>query len=223
VTEPSVTDDVLRYTKQVLPEYSQIVRQNVKSISANRQSTGAVGLLALVWIGTAVFDALAYTMNRVWDVPTPRHIILSKLLSVAGVIAVSLLLISTTLFSTAFETFQTFWWQLLKVPPPLEAFRLGAFLAASSIIFVALVIIYAVVPNIRLGFKDVWLGAASATVVLELAKWILVFYTSKVARFNAIYGSVGVTIGLLFWLYVMGMIVILGAEVNAALKGKRKD
>lgn len=220
LAEASVMDEILDYTKEVLPQFSSVVRDNVESISTNRESTGLVGLVALVWIGTAVFDALAYAMNRVWDVKAVRHIFWSKLLSVAGVISVILILLFTTMLSTVLEAFQAYWRQTFSAAPPLQTFGLVTFLAVQSITFSALVIIYAVTPNINLRFKDVWPGAAFTTVVLEVAKRLFVVYTSRVARFNAIYGSVGVIVGLLFWLYIMGMILVLGAEINAALKSR---
>ncbi len=218
LAEVSTSDAILDYTKEVLPQFSGVVRNNVKSISTNRESTGLIGLVALVWIGTAVFDALAYAMNRVWHVKAARHIFWSKLLSVAGVITVILVLIMTTLLSTVLDAFQVYWRETFSVAPPLETLGIVTFFAVQSITFSALVIIYAVTPNLELRFSDVWAGALFATVVLEVAKRLFVVYTTHVARFNAIYGSVGVIVGLLFWLYIMGIIVVLGAEINAALK-----
>jgi membrane protein len=223
LTEPNVTADILHYTKQALPQYHEVVRDNVRSISANRQSTGIVGLLGLLWIGTAVFDAITYVMNHVWNVQNARHFILSKLLSVAGAIVVVLLLLLTTVISTLFEAMQAFWQQTFNVTPPLEAFRLAAVLIVPAVIFATLLIIYAVIPNIQLGFRDVWVGAAFTTVTLEAAKRLFVVYTSHVARFNAVYGSIGAIVGLLFWLYIMAVILILGAEINAALKAGREQ
>ncbi len=220
VAEREMTQIILDYTKEALPQFSHVVRTNVQSIAKNRESTGIVGLVALFWIGTAVFDAITYALNRVWDVETPRHFITSKLLSVAAVIIAILLLIATTLFSTMFGTFQAFWRETFAVAPPLQAFQFTTFLGTLMITFAALVIIYSVVPNKRLRFGDVWVGAAFTTIVLEIAKRLFIVYTSRIARFNAIYGSVGVIVGLLFWLYIMGMIFVLGAEINAALTAR---
>ncbi len=216
VAEASMTEIILDYTNEALPQFSGVVRHNVEAISKNRESTGIVGLVALVWIGTAVFDAITYVLNRVWDVETPRHFVKTKLLSVAGVVAVILLLILTTFFSTMFATLQTFWRETFSATPPLAAFQATAFGGSLVITFSALAIIYAVVPNKKLGLTDVWVGAAFTTVILEVAKRLFIVYTSRIARFNAIYGSVGVIMGLLFWLYIIGLIFVLGAEINAA-------
>lgn len=221
LADSTVTDTILDYTKQALPQFSGIVRANVEAISQNRQSTGLIGLLGLIWIGTAVFEALEFAMNQVWKVKAGRHFILSKLLSISAVIGVTLTMIFTTMMSALFEAFQVYWRQSFAAAPPLEAFRATTFLATAIYSFGALVFIYAVTPNIRLGFRDVWVGAAFSVVVLEGAKRLFVLYTSHIARFNAVYGSVGVIVGLLFWLYIMAMIVVLGAEINAALKERR--
>ncbi len=220
---PGSTEAILEYTKTVLPQFSGVVRTNVESIAATRGSAGIVGIVALVWIGTAVFGALEYALDRVWKVPVARHFFFSKLLGVAGVITVILLLILTTLMSTGFEAFQVFWRDTFAgSQPPLAAQRATASLAGWTITFLALSIIYSVVPNLKLRWRDVWVGAAFATISMELAKRIFVLYTTNLARFNAIYGSVGVIVGLLFWLYIIGNVLVLGAEVSAELKA-RKD
>lgn len=220
VAEREMTEIILDYTKEALPQFSHVVRTNVEAIAKNRQSTGLVGLVALLWIGTAVFDAITYSLNRVWDVETPRHFITTKLLSVAAVILAILLLILTTLVSTMLGTFQAFWRETFSVAPPLQALQFTTFLGTLAITFSALVVIYSVVPNKRLRFGDVWIGAAFTTIVLEIAKRFFIVYTARIARFNAIYGSVGVIVGLLFWLYIMGLIFILGAEINASLTAR---
>ena len=212
---------ILDYTATVLPQFSQIVRSNVTAIAANRQSTGIIGLVGLFWAGTAVFDAIAYAMNRVWDVDAGRPFIFSKMLSAAGVIIVILLLLLTTLASTGFEAFQAFWRENIAVAPPLAAFRVGAFFAGIGLTFLAMLTIYLITPNKELHLRDVWPGAVLAALGLEAGKRLFVLYTARVARFNAIYGSVGMIVGLLFWLYIFGIILVLGAEINAARKAMK--
>ncbi|MDP1809673.1 MAG: YihY/virulence factor BrkB family protein [Actinomycetota bacterium] len=215
--------EVLRYTSGVFPQFSKEIAANIRSIAANRRSTGLVGLVVLMWSGAAVFEAIEFALNKVWKVPVGRHFILSKLLSLASVIAVIVLLLSTTLISVGYETFQNYWRAVFTTNPPLAALWLSAFLGGLVITFLALVVIYSVVPNLKLGLRDVWPGAAFAAIAWEAAKRLFAIYISRAARFNAVYGSVGAFVGLLFWLYITGVILVLGAEINAALAGRTKS
>lgn len=216
-------EDILRYADAVLPQFSGIVKSNVESIAANRGSTGVIGLVVLLWSGTAVFDAIEFAMNKVWKVPVGRHIILSKLLSISGVVVVIMLLLLATVVSAGFDAFEDYWLTVFKTPPPIAAAAAMVRIVGLVVTLSALLIIYSVVPNRRLGLGDVWVGAGFSTAALYLAKRAFVVYTTKAARFNAVYGSVGVIIGLLFWLYITGVILVLGAEINAALAARRQN
>ncbi|HEB12885.1 MAG TPA: YihY/virulence factor BrkB family protein, partial [Actinobacteria bacterium] len=146
------------------------------------------------------------------------HIVWSKLLSMAGVLAVILVLLLTTFLSVGYQTFQDYWANTFKATPPLAALGAVSTLGTLAITFFALVIIYAVIPNLKLRLRDVWTGALFATLAGELAQRGFALYASMAARFNAVYGSVGVIIGLMFWLYITAVILIFGAEINAARK-----
>ena len=218
--DPQNADVLLRYAGRAFPEFSDAVRTNVQSIAANRRSTGLIGFITLLWTGTAVFEAIGYAMNKAWKVPAGRHVVLSKLLSIAGVLAVILVLLLTTFLSVGYQTFQDYWVNTFKATPPLAALSAGGILATLAISFFALVIIYAVIPNLRLRLRDVWVGAVFATLAGAVAHRGFALYASRAARFSAVYGSVGVIIGLMFWLYITGTILILGAEINAALRSR---
>jgi membrane protein len=217
------TEDVLNYAAAVIPQFSEIVRTNVEAIARDRTSIGVIGLLALLWAGTYVSEAIEYALNQVWKVPVGRHFILSKIFSIAGVIAIIIVLLATSLLSAGYQAFQAYWLSVFEATPPLAALRAASVLLGMGVTFGALLIIYKVVPNLKLGFRDVWVGAVFSTVAWELAKRLFVVYTSRAARFEAVYGSVGVIIGLLVWLYISAIILIFGAEINAALKARRKS
>jgi membrane protein len=223
LTYTGAAEAVLNYATSLIPQFSEEIRTNVEAIARDRTSVGIIGLLALLWAGTYVFEAIEYALNRVWKVPVGRHFILSKMLSIAGVVAVILVLLATSLISAGYQAFQAYWLSAFEATPPLAALRAASVLLGMAITFAALLIIYKVVPNLKLTFKDVWVGAVFSTIAWELAKRLFVVYTSRAARFEAVYGSVGVIIGVLVWLYISGIILVFGAEINAALKARRKS
>jgi membrane protein len=63
-------------------------------------------------------------------------------------------------------------------------------------------------------------GAALATAVWLIGSWAFGLYVGKFAAYNATYGPLATLIGLMMWFYLTAYIVLLGAEVNAALDGE---
>ena len=96
-------------------------------------------------------------------------------------------------------------WGLLRLPVALVLLGL------------VLSIVYHFAPNVEQSYRLVTPGAAVA-----VASWVAVslgfsFYLSNFANYGATYGSLGAAIGLLFYLYLSASVVLLGAEVNAAI------
>ena len=60
-------------------------------------------------------------------------------------------------------------------------------------------------------------GATLATAIWFPATLGFGWYLSNVAEYNVIYGSLGVAIALMVWMYIVSLIVLFGAEVNALL------
>jgi YihY family inner membrane protein len=88
-------------------------------------------------------------------------------------------------------------------------------------IFVALMWLYRVIPYRSLAWRDTLIGAAIAAVFVELAKTVFVVYTSGIADFETVYGSLSSVIVLMLWLYVAAHIILLGSEVMAVSRDER--
>jgi membrane protein len=73
-------------------------------------------------------------------------------------------------------------------------------------------LVYKALPNVKLLWSDVWMGALVASCAFILAQTLVVWYLSTSAL-GAVYGAAGSFIVVLFWLYISGQILMLGAEV----------
>jgi membrane protein len=91
------------------------------------------------------------------------------------------------------------------------------FPVALFLLAVVLCAVYHFGPNARQRFRSVTLGAALAVVLWALSSVAFSFYLANFANFGLTYESLGAAVGLLFYLYLCASVVLLGAELNAAI------
>ena len=91
------------------------------------------------------------------------------------------------------------------------------FPVALSLLAVVVSLVYRYGPNVRLSFRSVGIGAALAVLLWAISSVGFSFYLTHFADYGVTYGSLGAAVGLLFYLYLSASVVLLGAEVNAAV------
>ncbi|GAB6057308.1 YihY/virulence factor BrkB family protein [Desulfonatronum parangueonense] len=94
-------------------------------------------------------------------------------------------------------------------------------------LFLGFALIYRYAPNVEQKFKFITPGSVFGVVMLIIASLGFSIYTSNFADYDATYGSIGAVIILMLWLYVAGLVILIGSEINAVLEhysshGKRK-
>ena len=88
---------------------------------------------------------------------------------------------------------------------------------ALSLLAVVVSLVYRFGPDARQRFRSVSPGAALAVVSWAVSSVGFSFYLANFADYGVTYGSLGAAVGLLFYLYLTASVVLLGAEVNAAI------
>src|SRR5699024_3049177 len=100
------------------------------------------------------------------------------------------------------DQFQTLWNVVRSILPLI-------------LVFVVFLVMYTTAPNIRLKIKSVIPGTIFTTIAFLVASWGFSFYISNFGNYSATYGSIAGVIILILWLYITGVIIILGAQINA--------
>lgn len=181
----------------------------------------AVGsLAALLSVGILLFAAsgafvqLHDALNTVWDVTTkPGHGLVATLwkrfLSFTMVLAVGFLLLVSLVLSTVLAALGE-WVSQATVMTVWVARVLNAvisFVAISGLF----ALIFRYVPDVRVAWRDVWLGAVLTAVMFTIGKWGIGLYLGQSAAASA-YGAAGSVVVLLIWVYYSAQILFLGAE-----------
>jgi membrane protein len=184
---------------------------------------GAIaGIVAFVLGVTAVFIQLQEALNRVWEVaPRPgsvfRSLLKKRFVSFALVLAVGFLLLVSLTLSAGLMALTTF--LTARIPFPVALISLGNEVLSFLVLSVLIALIYRVLPDAHLEWRDVALGAVVTSILFSVGKWLIGFYlgqTSVASRF----GAAGSLVVILLWVYYASCIVLFGAELTAVYSSR---
>jgi membrane protein len=176
------------------------------------------GVGIALWSVSAVARILAEAFNVAYGVAETRRwwrqlaisLAFGPILAVVVIVSVALLLVGPQLVRSVAELvdpdvlFVLLWgWPRF----PVALFLLGA----------VLTVVYRFGPNARQRLRSVALGAALAVKLGAISSVAFAFYLANFANFGFAYGSIGTAVGLLLYLYLCASVVLLGAELNAAI------
>lgn len=190
-----------------------------------RGGVGAISLLALLWGALRFFQSLVKGVHRAWHhVPLPwwklplKNLVMTAIVASAmGIgLAAPALLQATGNVLLRFQDLLSgivpgFQWHLVT-----PALAIGRFVISGALLFYAVTALYILAPGRRILFREVWVPALAATFFLQLGQVLFGHYAARFIDYNAIYGSVGALMLALMWVYIAGMVILLGACFGAA-------
>ncbi|HYI78458.1 MAG TPA: YihY/virulence factor BrkB family protein [Chryseolinea sp.] len=196
-------------------------------INAALDSTGTVakivGIATLIFSATTVFISLQTSLNKIWGIkPKPERgivkYLLDRLLSLAMVISIGFLLLVSLVFDTVLVVFQN---SLTKVLAGWALYLVTAvnIVVSLGIITVIFAILFKVLPDAKIKWKDVWVGAIVTTVFFALGKYLIGFYLGN-SSVNSAYGAAGSLVIILIWVYYSTVIFLFGAELTSVYAEK---
>ncbi len=179
-----------------------------KSVAAT-----ALGIVTLIIGASGVFGQLKDALNTIWGVRLKpgaawRDFIRDYLISFAMVVAIGFLLTISLILTTSLQAIIYYMSWLLPRPTLTTAFTELCSFLVFSILFG---LIYKVLPDVRLTWRDVWIGALFTGLLFTLGKYLIALYlaTSSIA---SSFGAAGALIILLVWIYYSAVIFFFGAE-----------
>jgi membrane protein len=191
------------------------VDQALRAVSGHAVLVSVVAVLGLVWRGSAVFRQLEMCLSRIAGV-RPRRFVHRLLLAMVLIGLIGLVSLATT-GATAFFFANP---KLEGVAHPVEA-SLAAFggqvLIGLVVGFGVFMFIYGVIPNHAYRVRQVWPGAAFATVCFELLSLLFPLWAVVNRNFGSYGTDLALSIVLVVYFYLFGVIVVLGADINAVL------
>jgi len=190
--------------------------------SAGRQGAGGratlIGLLVLLFGSTSAFSQLQGALNRIWEVEPAAHagvwdMIRARFLSFAAVLGTGFLLSVSLVLSAAVAAFGRYGWGWVPAIGPM--LELADFLGSMVVHTLLFAMIFKLLPDAAIRWREVWLGAGVTAGLFFVGKLVIGLYlgTSEV---GAAYGAAGWVILILAWVYYSAQIVLFGAEFTRA-------
>lgn len=213
----------LELLREFLPQSAyDLIATRINHLVANRSGSLQVGLVIslsiTMWSAMAGTRAMLSALNFAYGEPEQRGFLRFHLTALgitfgamlgfaAGLSAIVAL--PATLSVLGFPDADRRW------------FRTIALLSLFAFVLVALVVLYRFGPSHRDGrWHRVTAGAIFAAVVWAAASHLFSLYVSGIARYDVTYGPLGAVIGLMMWLWVSVYVILVGAELNAAIEAQ---
>jgi membrane protein len=173
-----------------------------------------VSLATMVFGATGVFGQLQASLNKIWEVQGKRRGGIrgqvSRRLSAFGMIlGIGVLLFLSLAASAALSAVHG----LLDARFPVLARVLpfANFVLSFAVITALFAMILKVLPDVRIEWGDVWLGAAVTALLFSIGKALIGLYLGR-AGVTSVYGAAGSLVLVLLWIYYSAQILFLGAE-----------
>jgi len=215
---PAVAELLVRIRGFMPPEALKIIEHQVNSLLWHRPRLLTVGLVVAVWSASRGMDALRKALNRAHKVKESRPWWRTQLLALLLTTATSLMVLLS--FAMLLAGGRAGFWMASRLHVGREFTMLWSWLrwpTTTLTILLAVALVYLFLPNVKLRLRTLAPGTATATALWLASTWGFTQYVAHFGSYNLTYGSIGGVIVLALWLYVTGLVVIVGGEVNAVL------
>jgi membrane protein len=185
-----------------------------------------LGVVTLVFGATGAFIQLQGSLNTIWGVRAAPdssilHTLHKRVLSFGMVVVLAFLLLASLVASTALAAAGTFLAGLLPDAIPLA--QVLSNLLSFVVISFLFALVYKYLPDVKIAWRNVWMGAAVTGLLFTVGKFLLGLYLGRSST-ASVYGAAGALVLLLLWIYYLTQILFFGAEftqVYARMFGSR--
>jgi membrane protein len=213
---PDAMHSMVDTLKNAIPEMPTTIGDAAEAMVRFRAVVGVLGLIGLVWTISKIANAIQTGFEQIWETKR-RSFVRKKLLSL-GIMLLLMVVAIAGLFIT-FVSSQFLSWIDRHTGPVFStlALILSALLSplATALIFS---ILYRWMPLKKPSWKAIFLGALTASLLLDMVEYALGYYFTRISKTEALYGTLGVAIGVVIWLYFVGIFIFLGAEIVRSLQ-----
>jgi membrane protein len=198
-------------------QLQEIIKQ--AAISGDNNLAAILGFVILLFAATTVFAEIQDSINSIWGIkPKPKQgllkLLINRLLSFSIIVSLGFILIVSLVVTSLIDALSD---RLMQIFP--DAAVMLFYVVNQVLTFLVITVIFAVIfrvlPDARIQWRDVRAGAAVTALLFMFGKFLVSFYISK-ANVGSTYGAAGSLVVLLIWTYYSSLILYFGAEFTKA-------
>lgn len=219
-------EQVYTMMKELLPEqvYS-LIGDTLKDVLENRNGgLLSVGILATLWSASNGVNALIKSLNQSYGKAETRPFIIARSMSVVFTLVLILLVVVALILPVFGSQIGHFLANTIGLGEQFGAiFDKFRILLPPLVIFCGLVFMYWLGPNVKMYLRSAIPGAIVSTVCWLVISYVFSIYINNFSNYSATYGSIGGIIILMLWLYITGMVLMIGGLVNAIMQERKEQ
>jgi membrane protein len=213
------------YIENMLPQASSKLTSNILNLAKNRKLVGIIGFFGLIWASTQLFGSIRTVLDKTLNITCPYGYFKQKLTDLLLVLISGFLFLISIIFSGIIDLLRSIPERIGMVLPEVLSNQwqgrltgIGGGYFFSVLLFF---IIYRFLPSQRPTNRAAVLTAFLIGALWDGAKYLFRLYVNLLNNFTAVYGSFGLLVVFIFWIYYSSLIFVLGGEI-LWLQRKRK-
>lgn len=216
-----VQEQILWQLESMLGREGRLFVENML-LTASKPASGlaatVIGVFTLLFGAMGVFGELQNSLNTIWEVrPKPlkglgknlKRLVLQRLLSFTMILGIGFLLLVSLVVNAAITALATYVNGIL--PLPAIVLHLLNFVVSLVIITLLFAMMFKILPDAKMAWRDVWLGAGITALLFTIGRVVIAQYLGTVGIGSA-FGAAGSLVVILVWIYYSAQILFLGAE-----------
>ncbi|WP_409972171.1 YihY/virulence factor BrkB family protein [Bacillus sp. Bva_UNVM-123] len=221
---PITETDILAVVKDFAPQGAfEFIESNLHELTTKNIQLLSFGIIATIWSASNGINAIVRAFNKAYEVQESRSFLVARGMAILFTFAMLFVMIIALLLPVFGKIIGVYLFSKFGLSDDfLALWNTLRWLVSSIILFIVFTGLYWIAPNKRLSCISIIPGALFATIGWELSSLAFSYYVTNFGNYSATYGSIGAIIVLLIWIYLTGIIIIIGGEINA-LHSKIKD
>ncbi len=212
---------IMAFINQALPKESATLLYGVVDEVTAEQSTSLLsfGAIATIWASSTGLYAIMQLLNKTYKVVEQRPFWKARGIAILMTFVFGIIIISAfalIVFGGFLQDYLIgqFGYQSFLIP----FFTVFRWIVIAFLLLLGFSVIYYYGPNVEQDFKFITPGSILGTILLAVASLGMQYYVQNLADYAATYGSIGAVIILMLYLYIAGLVILLGSEVNALVE-----
>lgn len=184
-------------------------------------------LVVAIWMSSNAVTALMKAVNIAYNLEETRNYVVRKGLAILYTLLIILVILTAIVIPNIGAFAMGYVRKYIEIPEMnLIIFNMLRVVISATVLFLVLAFLYKTLPNMKLKYKAVMPGTIFAFFGLMLTSFLFSKFVQDYAQYSLVYGSLAAVIVLMIWLFLCGMILMLGSEINAIkymLKQEKKQ